>query len=129
MIEFIKHYRQSPRMTRSLLFIFLSVAFKQNSLSKTAKELAIAKLIFTQQLTRFTEAPEVDTTATMLRAGLDAAFHLNPRLRGYVLDEQSHLRKHVVIFVDGVRVRDRVALDVPLLSDSTVHILQALSGG
>jgi hypothetical protein len=35
----------------------------------------------------------------------------------------------VVIFVDGVRVRDSVTLDVPLLSDSTVHILQALSGG
>jgi sulfur-carrier protein len=91
--------------------------------------MTIAKLIFTQQLTRFTEAPEVDTPATSLRAGLDAAFHLNPRLRGYVLDEQGHLRKHVVIFVDGVRVRDSVTLDVPLLSDSTVHILQALSGG
>jgi sulfur-carrier protein len=95
--------------------------------------LAIAKLIFTQQLTRFTEAPEVDTSATSLRAGLDVAFQLNPRLRGYVLDEQDHLRKHVVIFVDGVRVRDRQCgrdkLDVPLSSDSTVHILQALSGG
>jgi sulfur-carrier protein len=116
-------------MTRSLLFIFSSVAFKQNSLSKTAEEFAIAKLIFTQQLTRFTDAPEVDTSAATLRGGLDAAFGLNPRLRGYVLDEQDHLRKHVVIFVDGVRVRDRVALDVPLSSDSTVHILQALSGG
>jgi sulfur-carrier protein len=93
------------------------------------KEFVIAKLIFTQQLTRFTEAPEVDTSATSLRAGLNAAFELNPRLRGYVLDEQGHLRKHVVIFVDGVRVRDRITLDVPLLSDSTVHILQALSGG
>jgi sulfur-carrier protein len=129
MIEFIKQYQPPPQMKRSLLFIFSCVAFEQNSLSKTAKELAIAKLIFTQQLTRFTEAPEVDTLATTLRAGLDAAFHLNPRLRGYVLDEQCHLRKHVVIFVDGVRVRDHVALDVPLSSDSTVHILQALSGG
>lgn len=75
----------------------------------------------------------MDTVATTLRAGLDAAFQLNPRLRGYVLDEQGHLRKHVVIFIDGVRVRDRRCghdmLDVPLLSDSTVHILQALSGG
>jgi sulfur-carrier protein len=87
------------------------------------------KLIFTQQLSRFTEVPEVDTPATVLRAALEAAFALNPRLRGYVLDEQNHLRKHVVIFVDGVRVRDRVALDGALASDSTVHILQALSGG
>jgi len=58
MTKFIKHYQQSPRLARSLLFIFSSVAFKQNSLCKTAKEFAIAKLIFTQQLTRFTEAPE-----------------------------------------------------------------------
>ncbi len=94
-------------------------------------ESTIAKLIFTQQLARFTDAPEVDTAATMLRAGLDAAFQLNPRLRGYVLDEQGHLRKHVVIFVDGDRVRDRdrTTLNVPLSSDSKVHILQALSGG
>ncbi len=100
-------------------------------LCKISKEFAIAKLIFTQQLTRFTDAPEVETTATVLRAGLEAAFDLNPLLRGYVLDEQGHLRKHVVIFVDGVRVRDheRVMLDVPLSSNSTVHILQALSGG
>ena len=125
MIEFIKHYRQPPRVTVSLTFIFRPHRFQQGRI----KECAIAKLIFTQQLTRFTDAPEVDTSATMLRAGLDAAFQLNPRLRGYVLDEQGHLRKHVVIFVDGVRVRDREALNVPLLSDSTVHILQALSGG
>jgi sulfur-carrier protein len=124
-LEFIKHYRQSPRVTLSLLFIFRPYCFEQRCI----KEFAIAKLIFTQQLTRFTEAPEVDTSATTLRAGLDAAFQLNPRLRGYVLDEQAHLRKHVVIFVDGVRMRDRVTLDVPLSSDSTVHILQALSGG
>ena len=71
----------------------------------------------------------MDTTATVLRAALEAAFALNPRLRGYVLDEQGHLRKHVVIFVDGVRVRDRVALDGVLADDSIVHILQALSGG
>ena len=112
---------------------FFACCFNAKTAHKKAEEFAIAKLIFTQQLTRFTEAPEVDTLATTLRGGLDAAFQLNPRLRGYVLDEQGDLRKHVVIFVDGVRVRDRGCgndkLDVPLSSDSTVHILQALSGG
>ena len=93
------------------------------------QEFVIAKLIFTQQLTRFTEAPEVHSAATTLRVALEAAFQLNPRLRGYVLDEQGHLRQHVVIFIDGVRLKDRVALDAPLASDSLVHILQALSGG
>ena len=87
------------------------------------------RVMFTPQLRRFTETPEVDTPAGTLRAALDDAFVVNPRLRGYVLDDQGHLRANVVIFVDGARSRDRVALDDPLRPDSRVHVLQALSGG
>lgn len=86
-------------------------------------------LVFTQQLRRFTEAPEIETSAANLRAALDQAFALNPRLRGYVLDEQGHLRTNVVIFIDGLRVRDRVGLNDALQATSSVHVLQALSGG
>jgi molybdopterin synthase sulfur carrier subunit len=89
----------------------------------------MARLFFTQQLARFTTLPQVDTAATRLRAGLDTAFAANPRLRGYVLDDQGHLRENVVIFVDGRRSTDRIGLDDPLQPDSTVYILQALSGG
>jgi sulfur-carrier protein len=46
-----------------------------------------------------------------------------------VLDDQAHLRANVVVFVDGKRCADRVALADPLLPDSRVHVLQALSGG
>lgn len=87
------------------------------------------KLVFTQQLKRFTEVPEIDTSARKLRDALEAAFERNPRLRGYILDEQGHLRPHVVVFIDGTRVRDRVSLNDDLGSDSSVHVLQALSGG
>lgn len=89
----------------------------------------MARLFFTQQLARFTALPQVDTAATRLRAGLDTAFAVNPLLRGYVLDEQGHLRDNVVIFIDGRRSSDRVRLDDPLEPDSMVYILQALSGG
>ena len=89
----------------------------------------MARLFFTQQLARFTTLPQVETGASRLRAGLDTAFEANPRLRGYVLDEQGHLRENVVIFIDGRRCTDRVALDDPLTPDSMVYILQALSGG
>lgn len=89
----------------------------------------MSKLVFTQQLRRFTDLPEIDTSATVLRAALEAAFAVNPRLRGYILDEQDHLRQNVVIFIDGQRVRDRVKLDDPLGADSSIHVLQALSGG
>jgi hypothetical protein len=89
----------------------------------------MAKLVFTQQLKRFTEVPEVDTSATVLRDALEAAFTINPRLRGYILDDQGHLRPHVVIFIDGSRVNDRVSLNNDLRINSSVHVLQALSGG
>ena len=89
----------------------------------------MARIVFTQQLKRFTETPELQTPAATLRGALEAAFALNPRLRGYVLDEQGHMRGNVVAFIDGVRCRDRVDLIDALTADSEVHVMQALSGG
>jgi hypothetical protein len=87
------------------------------------------RIVFTPQLRRFTRVPEVDSAATTLRAALDVAFGHNPALRGYVLDDQGHLRANVVVFIDGRRSTDRSGLSDPLQPDSTVHVLQALSGG
>lgn len=84
---------------------------------------------FTPQLRRFTETPEVDCDATTLRPALEAAFALNPRLRGYVLDDQGHVRPNVVIFIDGRRSDDRFELAEPLAPSSQVYVMQALSGG
>lgn len=89
----------------------------------------MASVTFTSQLRRFTETPEVQTDAATLREALASAFEINPRLRGYVLDDQSHLRANVVVFIDGVRVRDRASLADTLRCDSQVYVLQALSGG
>lgn len=89
----------------------------------------MARLVFTPQLQRFLDVPEVETGAATLREALEAAFEANPRLRGYVLDDQGHLRPNVVAFVDGRRSTDRIALNDPLLPDSRVHVMQALSGG
>jgi len=52
-----------------------------------------------------------------------------PGLRAYVVNETGALRRHVNIFVDGEPVGDRATLSDSLHPDSTVHILQALSGG
>ncbi|HEY8100588.1 MAG TPA: MoaD/ThiS family protein [Burkholderiaceae bacterium] len=87
------------------------------------------KIVFTQQLRRFTDVPEIDTPADTLRNALDAAFAVNAQLRGYILDEQGHLRPNVVIFIDGHRVSDRITLNNLLAADSNVYVLQALSGG
>lgn len=87
------------------------------------------RLIFTQQLRRFTEVPEIDSDAASLGRALEDAFAVNPLLRGYVLDDQAHLRPHLAVFIDGRRLRDRRMLDVPLPQDATVYVFQALSGG
>jgi molybdopterin converting factor small subunit len=89
----------------------------------------MARIVFTPQLRRFVEVPEIETSAVQLRAALEDAFAGNPRLRGYVLDDQGHLRPNVVIFVDGRRLREYQRLDEALKDDSVVHVLQALSGG
>ena len=90
---------------------------------------AMPRIVFTPQLRRFTATPEVDTAAATLRAALEDAFTHNPVLRGYVLDDQGHLRPNVVVFIDGRRCTDRVRLADALEPHSTVHVLQALSGG
>lgn len=89
----------------------------------------MARVQFTPQLRRFTDTPEVEGPASTLGAALDMAFAVNPRLRGYVLDDQGHLRPNVAVFVDGRRCRDARGLSDPLADDSSVHVLQALSGG
>ncbi len=89
----------------------------------------MARIEFTPQLKRFTDIPVIDTDVATLREALEAAFAVNPRLRGYVLDDQAHLRANVVVFVDGRRSENRQRLDETLRPDSRVHVLQALSGG
>ena len=90
---------------------------------------AMPTVQFTPQLRRFLETPQVDSAASTLRAALEDAFAANPRLRGYVLDDQGAMRANVVAFIDGERCLERTQLDQPLKPDSTVYVLQALSGG
>ena len=87
------------------------------------------RIVFTPQLRRFVDAPDFETGELVLRAALEACFAVHPRLRGYVLDEQGHLRPNVVAFIDGRRCRERRTLADALQADSSVYVLQALSGG
>jgi hypothetical protein len=61
---------------------------------------------------------------------LEKVFANEPFLRGYVLDEQGALRKHMVIFLDGIALKDRTKLSDPITRDnSEIFVMQALSGG
>lgn len=64
-----------------------------------------------------------------MREVLDAVFEHNPRLRGYIVDDQAALRRHMSVLIDGSHVRDRAALSDRVAPDATIHVVQALSGG
>lgn len=89
----------------------------------------MASIAFTPHLSRHLDCPEIDVTAGTVAEALEQVFQSNPRLRGYILDDQGQLRKHVVIFVGGVGVEDRQRLSDRVPPDSEVYIMQALSGG
>lgn len=89
----------------------------------------MARVFFTSNLRRHVDCPETEAAGASVRDVLDAVFAANPRLRGYVLDDQAALRRHMGIVVDGVSLRDRLRLSDPVLPASQIHVLQALSGG
>ena len=90
----------------------------------------MAHIHFTPHLRRFFDLPEVHEASAATLAELVKALDTSwPGLGFYITDEQGRLRKHVAVWVDGERVKDREGLSCPLSADSEVHILQALSGG
>ena len=84
---------------------------------------------FTPNLRRHLAVATCTVPGGTVRAVLDAVFLRYPPLLGYVLDDQRALRKHVNVFVGGVAITDRAALGDFVGEDSTVLIVQALSGG
>jgi len=62
-------------------------------------------------------------------AALDRLFAERPHVRGYLLDDQGRLRKHVCIFADGVRLKHTLALGQSIKPNSKLYVMQALSGG
>jgi len=89
----------------------------------------MSRVVFTQNLKRHIECPEVTVEGGTVRDVLNAVFCNHERLRGYVLDEQGKLRTHMVVFVDGTPVKDRINLSDRVKSESEIFVMQALSGG
>jgi molybdopterin synthase sulfur carrier subunit len=89
----------------------------------------VAKVVFTRNIQRHVQCPESDARGTTVREVLDSVFANNPAARGYILDDQAGLRKHITVFVDKTMVRDRIRLSDPVRDDGTVFVFQALSGG
>lgn len=89
----------------------------------------MAKVIFTPNIQRHVVCPDTEVAGRTVREVLENVFAQNPQARAYVLDDQSGLRKHMTIFVDGQMIRDRARLADVVSDSSTVYLFQALSGG
>ena len=89
----------------------------------------MAHLAFTPNLQRHVSCPPVDVSARTVREALENVFSANPRLRGYIMDEHGRLRRHMLIFVDGTPIRDRMSQTDPVPENAEIFVVQALSGG
>jgi molybdopterin synthase sulfur carrier subunit len=83
------------------------------------------RVSFTGHLRRDLPVASVDVPGDTVAVALDAVFANEPRLRGYVLDDQGAVRKHVALFING----ERATLRDPVTARDEIYVLQALSGG
>jgi sulfur-carrier protein len=84
---------------------------------------------FTSALRRFLPAPAAQVEGVTVGEALAAVFASRPALRGYVLDDQGGLRRHVAVYVNGEPVRDRARMTDPVGMHDEIYVFQALSGG
>ncbi len=84
---------------------------------------------FTANLQRHVPSPSIEVPGATVAECLAAAFDLNPRARGYVLDEHGAMRRHMNVFVDGEQIRDRRGLSDAVGPGAEIYVMQALSGG
>lgn len=87
------------------------------------------RVLFTPHLQRHLDCPPSDAVGCTVREALESVFTDHPQLRGYILDDQRRLRQHVVIFVDGRTIADRINLTDAVSESSEIYVMQALSGG
>lgn len=87
------------------------------------------RVVFTQNLQRHVTCPPAQVAGGTVRELLDAVFMQNERARGYILDEGGSLRKHIMVFIDGEMIQDRIHLADAVPAEGEVYVMQALSGG
>ena len=85
----------------------------------------MVRVAFTPNLRRHLPCPTVEADGATVADALDAVFSRHPRLRSYVLDDQSRLRRHVVVYLNN----QKTELAAALRSGDELYVMQALSGG
>lgn len=89
----------------------------------------MATVSFTPNLEKHLDVPQLDVAGGTIGEILEGCCTQNPALRGYILDDQGRVRKHVAVFVDGAIIGDKITLTDRVKPGSSVFVMQALSGG
>ena len=90
----------------------------------------MAQVKFTPNLQRF--FPDLCECSIEAATVADIVCAVDQRWRGlgdYIIDEQGALRKHVNIFVGDQLLHDKQTLSDRVSADTSIFIVQALSGG
>jgi hypothetical protein len=87
------------------------------------------RVSFTQNLQRHVACPPQAVAGNTVAAALEEVFSRQAHLRDYVVDEHGALRKHMLIFLDGKLLQDRVKLSDNVREQTEIYVMQALSGG
>ena len=86
----------------------------------------MAKVAFTPNLRRHISVDQRSVAGNTISELMHNLFESEPLLRGYILDDQGNIRKHINIFLDNTLITD---LEENVRESSEVFIMQALSGG
>ena len=84
---------------------------------------------FTANLARHIELSPLVVESGTLAFIFEQIFNQYPQLKPYVLDEQSNLRKHIMLAIDQQLVQGNLDSFMRTTNIKRIHIMQALSGG
>lgn len=89
----------------------------------------MVEVSFTANLARHIELSPLVVESGTLAFIFEQVFNEYPQLKSYVLDEQSSLRKHIMIAIDQQLVQGNLDAVMQSTNIKRIHIMQALSGG
>jgi molybdopterin converting factor small subunit len=68
---------------------------------------------------------ELRLEGSTVRDVLRALEREHPAIAGWILDEQTSIREHINVFVNGEKGREETAL----AADDRIHVIPSISGG
>lgn len=89
----------------------------------------MAHIEFASSIVRHSPVAPLEIDGETVGELLGEVFMMHPSLKGYVLDDQGAVRKHVTIFVNDRTISDRLFLTDPVGKSDQIYVFQALSGG